>query len=211
MSTAVNGAVVEFFFSFRSPYSYLAAERVFALADRWQLQVRYRGVAPMVSRGIALPRAKQLYILRDAAREARRLGIPFGPLHDPLGAGARNCLGIAELASASGRAREFVTVSSRAIWSQAADVSKPRVLRRLCAAAGLDWMQCQQALADPQWLRRCERNAQRLRAAGHWGVPTMIFAGEVFWGQDRIVDLEARLREGGVPCHAASEPPAREF
>lgn len=201
----MSEAVVEFFFSYRSPYSYLAAARVFALADRWRLRVQYRGVAPMVNRGVALPRAKKLYLLRDAAREARRLGIPFGPVHDPLGEGAERCLAIGELAAELGRAREFVTLSARAIWSQAADVSRPRVLRTLCQAAGLDWRQCEQALAEPRWLARCERNAECLRAAGHWGVPTMLFDGEPFWGQDRIEDLEARLAAAGVP---ATEPKA---
>ena len=38
---------VEFFFSFRSPYSYLAAPRAFALEERHDVTVVFRGVIPM--------------------------------------------------------------------------------------------------------------------------------------------------------------------
>jgi 2-hydroxychromene-2-carboxylate isomerase len=31
-----------------------------------------------------------------------------------------------------------------------------------------------------------QAHAQALTAAGHWGVPTMTYRGEVFFGQDRI-------------------------
>ncbi|TMB53500.1 MAG: 2-hydroxychromene-2-carboxylate isomerase, partial [Deltaproteobacteria bacterium] len=34
--------------------------------------------------------------------------------------------------------------------------------------------------------------------AGHWGVPTMVFAGEPFFGQDRIELLVWRMRQHGL-------------
>jgi 2-hydroxychromene-2-carboxylate isomerase len=36
-------------------------------------------------RGIPAPRAKQGYIMMDAAREARFYGVPFGRFVDPFG------------------------------------------------------------------------------------------------------------------------------
>lgn len=38
-----------------------------------------------------------------------------------------------------------------------------------------------------------EQNDAALRSAGHWGVPTMVFQGEPFFGQDRIDVLRWRL------------------
>jgi 2-hydroxychromene-2-carboxylate isomerase len=89
---------VEFFFSFRSPYSYLSAPRAFALAEDYPVELVYRGVRPMAMRGQPLPRSKQFYILRDAKREAGYLDMPFGRMHDPLGDGVWRCLTIAEYA-----------------------------------------------------------------------------------------------------------------
>ena len=36
------------------------------------------------------------------------------------------------------------------------------------------------------------------RAAGHWGVPMMVFAGEPFFGQDRFDQLKWRLEAQGL-------------
>jgi 2-hydroxychromene-2-carboxylate isomerase len=195
---------VEFFFSFRSPYSYLAVSRAFALPDRYEVELRYRGVIPMAMRGQAVPRAKQLHTLRDAKREAVRLGLPFGRIHDPLGEGALRCLLIAEHAVRAGREREFVVGASRAIWAEAADVARDRPLRAICEAAGLDWDDCTTALADPAERARVDANTAALAELGHWGVPLFVVGDELFWGQDRIEDLETCLRHAGLAREPAS-------
>ena len=38
-----------------------------------------------------------------------------------------------------------------------------------------------------------------LTALGHWGVPILDVGGELFWGQDRIADVEAELTRSRVP------------
>ncbi|MDX6639284.1 MAG: hypothetical protein QOF12_295 [Solirubrobacteraceae bacterium] len=184
---------VEFFFSFRSPYSYLAAPRAFALADEHSVRVRFRGVIPMAMRGQSVPRAKQLHTLRDVKREALRLGMPFGPVHDPIGDGALRCLLIAEHAVDVGGERAFVLAASRAIWAEAVDVSRDAALRRVCEAAGLAWGECADALTDPALRSRVDDNTAALARLGHWGVPVLVSGGELFWGQDRIGDLAASL------------------
>lgn len=185
---------VEYFFSFRSPYSYLSAERAFDLPNRLGVDLVWRGVRPMAMRGQPLPRAKQLYILRDAAREADVLGLPFGPIHDPLGEGVWRCLCVAEHAEVQGRLATFVTLSARAIWAEAVDVSSDAGLRPLCERAGLDWEACLAAIADPAPRERVEINTARLSELGQWGVPTFVFEGQAFWGQDRMVDLERAIQ-----------------
>lgn len=189
---------VQFFFSFRSPYSYLAAPRAFALPERFEIELVFRGVIPMAMRGQSVPRAKQLHTMRDAKREANRLGMPFGRLHDPLGAGAMRCLLVAELAVDRGRVSEFVLEASRCIWSEAADVARDDVLRPICERAGLRWEDCAAALEDPDVRRRVEQSTTALAELGHWGVPVFVFADELFWGQDRIEFLELALREAGL-------------
>lgn len=189
---------VQFFFSFRSPYSYLAGPRGFALPDRFDVELEYRGVIPMAMRGQAVPRAKRLHTLRDVDREADRLGMPFGRIHDPIGAGAMRCLVVAEHARDAGREREFVLAASRGIWSEAMDVSRDGPLRELCERAGLSWDDCGAALEDPQARARVDASTAALDQLGHWGVPLFVLEEELFWGQDRIEDLEAVLRAAGL-------------
>jgi 2-hydroxychromene-2-carboxylate isomerase len=196
-------ARVEFFFSFRSPYSYLAAPRAFALADRFDVAVAFRGVIPMAMRGQAVPRAKSLHTLRDVAREADRLGMPFGRIHDPIGDGALRCLLVAEHAIDVGLERPFALAASRAIWAEAVDVSRDDGLRPVCEHAGLSWPACAAALGDQALRARVDANTAALAALDHWGVPVLVFGGERFWGQDRVEDLEVALRDAGLERRAA--------
>jgi len=184
---------IDFFFSFRSPYSYLAAPRAFALADRYDVEVVFHGVIPMAMRGQSVPRPKRLHTLRDTKREADRLGMPFGRIHDPIGAGAMRCLHVAAHASGVGRVRRFVLEASRAIWAEATDVSRDEELRPICERAGLEWTACAAALDDPDIHARVEADTARLAELDHWGVPVFVIEDELYWGQDRIEDLERRL------------------
>jgi 2-hydroxychromene-2-carboxylate isomerase len=184
---------VDFFSSFRSPYSYLAAPRAFALGDRPGVEVVYRGVIPMAMRGQKVPQSKRLHTLRDVKREAVRLGMPFGRIHDPIGEGALRCLRVAQHAVDVGAERAFVLEASRGIWAEAVDVSSDRGLRGVCERAGLDWDACRAALEDPQIGARVEADTQALLDLGHWGVPVFVVEGELFWGQDRIEDVERAI------------------
>ncbi len=188
-------ATVDFFFSFRSPYSYLAGPRAFALEDKYNVKVEFRPIRPMVTRGVPLPMSKKLYILLDAAREAERLGMDFGRIHDPIGDGALRCLYVSEHAKEIGKEREFVLRASRAIWVERTCMVEDKGLRKICDEIGLDWRQCQTALTDERIKKSIEANNARLRELKQWGVPTFHIDGDVFWGQDRIDDLEALLKE----------------
>jgi 2-hydroxychromene-2-carboxylate isomerase len=194
---------VDFYFSFRSPYSYVAGPRAFALADDHEVEVVFRGVIPMAMRGQSVPRSKQLHTLRDVKREADRLGMPFGRIHDPIGEGARRCLLVSEHAADAGRVREFVLTASRGIWAEAVDVSSDAGLRDVCERAGLDWDACAAALEDPAMLARVEANTASLVDLGHWGVPVFVLDGELYWGQDRVEDVDRALRDAPLPSAVA--------
>jgi 2-hydroxychromene-2-carboxylate isomerase len=189
---------VDYFYSFRSPYSYLSGPRGFALADNFQIDLRFRGVIPMMMRGESVPTAKRLHTMRDVKREADRLGMPFGQIHDPLGEGATRTLAVSEYAIDVGRVREFVLAATQAIWAEATDPATDEGLRLICETAGLDWEGCRAALSDPTIADRVEANTLELTRIGHWGVPVFVFEGEQFWGQDRIDDLALTLADAGL-------------
>ncbi len=189
---------LDYFYSFRSPYSYLSGPRAFALPERFDVELAFHGVIPMAMRGQAVPRAKRIHTIRDVAREARRLGMPFGRIHDPIGQGAMRCLLIAAHAAGQGRTAELVLSAGRAIWSEAVDVAGDEGLREVCERAGLDWDGCGVALTDPALAAQVERDTQSLAELGQWGVPVFVLRGEPFWGQDRIEDLEVRMDELGL-------------
>jgi len=180
---------LDFYFSFRSPYSYLALERTLALP----VPVRIKPVLPMVMRGLEVPRAKRLYIVHDAKREADRLGIPFGRICDPVGVGVERCLAVFPYAEAEGKGGAFLVSAARGIWSEALDVASDADLRSIVERAGLRWDRARSAMQDTAWRERAERNRLDLFGEGLWGVPSYRLGDYRTWGQDRIWILAAKL------------------
>ena len=41
-------------------------------------------------------------------------------------------------------------------------------------------------------------NQAALEASGHWGVPTLVFEGEPFFGQDRVDLAQWRMEQKGL-------------
>ena len=78
--------VIEFWFSFRSPYVSIAFPRVRQLARHYGAELRLRPILPMIMRGLPVPRSKTRYIMLDAMREAERSGMAYGRMIEPVGA-----------------------------------------------------------------------------------------------------------------------------
>lgn len=193
---AHRGRQLELFFSFRSPYSYIALARAFRLADDYHLELVIRPVLPMVMRGLSVPPAKRFYILRDAAREAHLNGVPFGRVCDPVGPGVERCMALWPFAEKEGRLRAWLLAATTGIWSRGWNMASDRGLRRACERAGLDFNRARRWLDDHDWRARAEDNRTAMMAAGSWGVPTFRLDEQVIWGQDRFGVLEQLLQEG---------------
>jgi 2-hydroxychromene-2-carboxylate isomerase len=194
---------LEYWFSFRSPYAYLSLARTAELAARFDVELKIRPILPMVSRGLSVPREKRFYIVRDAHREADRLGVPFGEICDPLGAGVEHALAISKLAIERGRGMAFLESAARGAWAEAKDLASYVDLREIVERAGLDWADARAALADESWRVWAGDNAADLDGAGLWGVPSWRVGDYVTWGQDRLPMLAERLRR-----HFAAVQPA---
>lgn len=69
-----------------------------------------------------------------------------------------------------------------------------------CARAGLDFGELSaEAQDDAAALDAAiAANQAALEAAGHWGVPTLVFKGEPFFGQDRIAMAQWRMEQHGL-------------
>lgn len=189
---------LDYHFSFRSPYSYLGLARARALAEHYGLAFNLRPVLPMVMRGLPVPGIKRLYILLDAKREADRLGLPFGRVCDPVGAGVERCMAVCH--HAGRQAPDFAEAAARAIWADGADMTRDDTLTAVAASAGLKPARVREALDDTGWRRHAEASRQAMAAQGHWGVPVLVLRrnGQVLcsaWGQDRLWVIEDKLNE----------------
>ncbi|HEY4055162.1 MAG TPA: DsbA family protein [Kofleriaceae bacterium] len=199
----------EMWFSFRSPYSYLALQLIEDVLAPYDVPLQLKQVPPMVTRGIPLPTVKKMYIVHDVKREADRLGIPFGDICDPLGVATDNCLAIQHWANARGidDALAFAKSATKGAWSEARDLASYVDLRFVVERAGLPWDEAKNAITNPASAKVAIDNAAELDAAGLWGVPSYRVGDFVAWGQDRLPLLVDRLRRHQL---AAAEPPATD-
>lgn len=187
---------LDFYFSFRSPYSYLAADRVFKLADLYKIPVIPKPIMPMVNRGIALPKAKRKYILKDAKREAEKHNMPFGKISDPLGDGINNAMALFEFAQQKGLDKEYVVSVMSGIWSEGLDMTRKSHMKKVVERAELDWAEAEAFLGGDNWRKFAERNRDELGKLGLWGVPAFKYGRLTLWGQDRLWALEKEVLAG---------------
>lgn len=197
------GPTIEAWFSFRSPYSWLVLPRIRQLADSHGAKLKLRPLLPMVMRGLAVPRVKTLYIALDCKREAERLGLPFGKIVDPVGAGAERALAVLHHAIDLGLGEQFAESGLKAAFADGLALAEDSGLYAAARRAGLNDAQTAAALADDSWRDRVELNRAALLDAGLWGAPSFRVSGcEAHWGQDRLWMLEDDIRAAMAPKKA---------
>lgn len=197
---------VELFWSFRSPYSYLATRRYVELQAELDFPIRIRPVYPIAVRDPAFfERVDPMwvaYLMNDTKRVAEYLDIPFHwPVPDPVMMDMetrtispdqpyiRRITRLGVAASRRGRGLPFLDEVSRTIWTGDVDNwHEGSHLADAAGRAGLDLAEMDQEIIDDQAGidAEIEANHQALQRAGHWGVPTLAVNDEAFFGQDRV-------------------------
>jgi 2-hydroxychromene-2-carboxylate isomerase len=150
----------------------------------------------MVMRGLRVPFAKRLYIVRDCKREAERLGLPFGRICDPLGPGIARAMALFHHAEKHGAGLAFIRSAARGSWGEALDLASDDDMQTITTRAGLAWADAASKLDDTSWKASAEANRVALSELGLWGVPSLAVAGLSSWGQDRIAWIDERLSAG---------------
>ncbi len=214
---------VTLFWSFRSPYSYVLLPRINELHRRYDVEIDIRIVHPAAIRNPSYfarmdPLARP-YFMQDSARVAAFHGMSFRrPVPDPIAqdpvtlaiapdqplAVRLGRLGIA--AAERARGLEFATEVSQLLWDgSVTGWDEDDHLAQAAQRCGLNLAELEQAVSrnPAHHDAALETNGQELRASGHWGVPTMVFNAEVFFGQDRFEVLLWRLAQNGLKERAA--------
>lgn len=196
--------VIEFFFDVGSPYSYLAATQIEAVAERAGADVRWR---PFLLGGVfketgndlpARVAQKARYMVGDLLRWANHYGEPLRfPSRFPLNTlKAQRALAAVARAQPE-RVRELALGLFRAYWVDDQDVSQPEVVARVASGCGLDG-EAIVGEAETQEVKDLLRGwTGEAVGRGAFGAPSMFVGDELFWGNDRLDLLERKLREQG--------------
>lgn len=215
------GMQADLFWSFRSPYSYLAMGRYRDLVDRYDLEIALRPVYPLAVREPSFFERNHPNWLRYTFMDVRRLaehhGIAMAPPNpDPIVQNIATreiaadqpyiyrLVRLGQAAARRGRGFAFADEVSTLIWGGTAGWHEGDHLARAAERAGLDLAELDaEALAEPEALdAEVAANQAALEASGHWGVPTLVFNGEPFFGQDRIDLARWRMEQAGLTARA---------
>lgn len=195
---------LEFFFDYSSPFSYLAATQVEALAQRTEASLVWRPFllgglfqaigAPMVPL-LEYSDAKRRHALADTYRWADHWGVPFRwPTRFPM----RTILPL-RVALAAGDAHvPYTHATFRAYWAEDRDIADEGEVRALAAASGLPADVLEKAGSQPV-KDALKKNGEEAAARGVCGAPSFFVRHPshsedlYFWGQDRLELVEKAL------------------
>src|SRR3954447_3332660 len=194
---------VEFYFDFASPYGYVAATQIGALAAKYGRQVSWRpfllGAVFKITGSGPLPTLplKGDYSLRDMPRSARFLGIPFKmPTTFPISTQAPARAVYWSEQHAPDQIEATVNTLYRAYFVEDRDISNPETTADVLAAVGFDRGQVLAAVGDQAMKERLRAETQGAIDRGVFGSPYVFVDGEPFWGHDRFDQIERWLRDG---------------
>ncbi|MEP1230820.1 MAG: DsbA family protein [Litorimonas sp.] len=188
-------AQINWYLSFRSPYTAIVTPKVKALANAYGADLVLRPVLPMVMRGLAVPTLKKNYIPFDAAREARRMNVPFGKICDPIGRPVEMAYSLMAWAQEHGKAYDYAQSWLSAVWSEGVNAGTHAGLRIIIERAGLDWADAKRILGNDDWRESVADNQSEMMSYGIWGVPSFRVGDTITWGQDRLWVIEDTLRK----------------
>ena len=211
----------DLFFSFRSPYSYLAIGRYRAMMEEWDLDITLRPVYPLAIREPDFFERNHpnwmRYTFTDMFRVAQFHGIPFGPPRPDVivqNLATRKIADeqpyvfrltrLGQAAARRGKGLAFAHEVASLIWGGAENWHEGEHLAGAAERVGLTLTELDaEAVADAETLDgEIHANQAALEAGGHWGVPTLMFDGEPFFGQDRIEMALWRMQQKGLEKRA---------
>jgi len=193
----------EFHFDFGSPNAYLSHLVIPAIEQRTGSKFQYvpillGGVFKLTNNrspaeSLAGIRNKPQYERLETARFIRRHGItkfqsnPFFPVNTLMimrGAIAARAMGIFE---------RYVDEMYRHMWAEPKKMDDPNIVRGVLDAAGFDsarWFELiQSAPVKDELLRNTQQSVER----GTFGSPTFFVDGEIFFGKDRLREVEEMI------------------
>ena len=199
---------IDFHFDFSSPYGYLAAQKIEALAAKYGRTVNWRpillgvvfkqtGMAPLTQVPI-----KGDYSRRDFERSARFHGIAFRmPPVFPIASQAPSRIVLWGKARDPALAAKLTLALYAAYFRDGLDISNPDVAADVAAKvaneAGIDRAAARACIDDPAIKDALKREVDQAIQAGVFGSPFVIVDGEPFWGIDRFDQIERWLATGG--------------
>jgi 2-hydroxychromene-2-carboxylate isomerase len=190
--------IIRFYFSFRSPYAWFAAERWHVALEGVNASVEripfYPTPETFPNDPTQLP-SKYRYVVQDVVRLAREYGLAIRPpaALDTDWARAHAAY-LAIEAEQPERAEAFLLEMYRSWFTRCLDVALDPVISDAAERAGADAaLACRGAASGALRARVAESFLRGQERDGIFGAPSFVCNGELYWGHDRMYQLRAAL------------------
>ncbi len=210
------------FFSFRSPFSWMALERMHRVISNAHELVEFipywepddRTKLALSSKSIVLPytqmsKAKHLYILADTKRLATEMGLQLTwPIDGDNPWWEVPHLGWI-LASRLGNGPQFYRAVTEARWLRGENICSPDVIRRLADSEGLDGTKIAKATENLDIRADGVSCLAEAYDDDIFGVPYFRIGSHRFWGIDRVDRFIKQVQAiSCLPCEPSSRSPS---
>ena len=210
--------MIDLYFSYRSPYSYLILPRMLKLKNEHNIDVNFKIVYPIAIRLPEFFKNKNLIyfvsLKNDAKKKARKLNMSLNlpPKPDPI---KQNTITgkisdhqpyifdichMGQLMCNRGKGIEFAYELSKLIWNVKSR-NNDDLLEPLFAEFGEDLGEVRESIKSYEisLIEEIEMNQLDQKEAGHHGVPLNVYKGKYYFGQDDpFEELIKELIKDGV-------------
>ena len=195
--------MIDFYFSYRSPYSYLILPRMLKLKNEYNLDINFKIVYPLAIRMPEWFKNKNIFFfvpfIMDFKKKAKKLNMPLNMLIKPDPIRQNTITGkisshqpyifdvchMGQVMSNRGKGIEFAFELSTLIWS-VKNWNNDSLLEKVFAEFGEDLYEVRKTAKkdESRIIDEIKNNQEDQKIAGHHGVPLNVYKDKYYFGQD---------------------------
>lgn len=191
---------IVFYWDFPSPYAYIGANLIEAVAARHGRAVDWRPVSighlwKAIPDRAPIPKQKMDHMMHDWTRSAKFAGLPIVKAPDPFPTDAKlpRLMFYRLKAQDAAKAVAFAKAAFAQYWGEGRDIARPEHLAGIVKNLGIAESELTAAAEDTAARQMVLDATAEAVAAKAFGTPTFIVDGEMFWGSDRIDHIDRWL------------------
>ena len=191
---------VEFIFDFASPNAYLVHKTIDGLVARTGISIEYipcllgglfkstGNQAPFIT--FAEVPKKLAYEQLELERYVIRHGLSKYQMNPNFPVNTLLLMRAFIAAKKRGELEQFIEIAFKAMWEDGKKMDDPETFVEVFTDGGLDGQTLLEATQDSEVKREVIDNTQRAADRGAFGIPTFFFGEEMFFGKERLGQLE---------------------
>ncbi|MDG1662905.1 MAG: 2-hydroxychromene-2-carboxylate isomerase [Pseudomonadales bacterium] len=195
---------IDFVFDFASPNAYLAYQLLPSIAERNGAEITITpcllgGIfkatgnqPPMIAFGGV--QGKLEYEQREISRFVKKHDLQKYQFNTHFPVNTLILMRAAIVAGDEGRLAEYIDAGLVAMWENNKKMDDPEVFVAVMNDAGFDGANLFERTQDPSIKQRLMDNTAQAVRRGAFGVPTFFVGSEMFFGKDRLVQVEEELQ-----------------